>query len=286
MKPSYYNVALALLGLFALVLPFTGKVHDGRKVWYKGFTNRGWALIIAGFLGVISSYLKDELTDEIERGKDHIRLTKANNDKFENARTLSQSNANIIKSFTSALAIYGLKYDSSERNIKKILFSGSKKTQYTDSEKPELLLTSLTSIVNGNKRDFECELNARNSEAQNIDVVLAIADSINGKLRLMTSKVRIIGKGSNLSTGEGLKMGFHENFAGLAPDKDYFFMLYGTFTNRHKKQFSVRKYYVYDYKFNALSQANEPYFSLQKRFFDKMIPTNEISQKEVFKKNI
>ena len=65
MRPYFYNVILGLLALVVLLLPFTGKVHDGRyKGWIKGFTKRGGIVCIAFLASIGVNYLKDLQADK------------------------------------------------------------------------------------------------------------------------------------------------------------------------------------------------------------------------------
>ena len=139
MKQYFFNTILAILGFLIVIVPFTGKVHDGRRKWFKGFTYKGWIICIAFLLSVIVGYFKDLQADaEISNKDNQQKIDKRKDDSIARRRN-DESNAKIVRTFTLALVHYGLKYDSAEEVIKKLVKDSSKReTKIYYGNHPEL----------------------------------------------------------------------------------------------------------------------------------------------------
>ncbi|NHA06977.1 hypothetical protein G7092_24470 [Mucilaginibacter sp. HC2] len=172
MKPYIYNLILAILAGTALIVPFTGKVHDARNKWYRKFTFRGWILFSAVVGSVIVTFLKDDHADRIEIAKNKLAETeKRKNDSI--ARKINnESNASIVTAFTNALAKHGLKYDSVEKVIQKLVKDSiNKKTIIVSTIKPDIDINETRYL--GYKNDslsFSFQLVCKEAAAEEVNI--------------------------------------------------------------------------------------------------------------------
>jgi len=130
MKPYLFNTILGILGFIMVILPFTGKIHDGRRRWLRGLTTRGWIICMAFFATIIVTYLKDLQADKDEASKIQQAEIDKHKDDSISRRWNDERNAETVRAFTLTLAKYGMKYDSAENVIKKI-------TQHPSKNKPK-----------------------------------------------------------------------------------------------------------------------------------------------------
>lgn len=137
MKLYFFNTILGILAFIVLILPFTGKVHDSRRKWLKGFTIRGWVVCVAFIASIVVNYLKDLQGDINDAQKIQVVKNEKKQDSAIARKNTDESNAKIITTFTTALAKYGLKYDSSQKVIKKLVLDSSKKIYYNEV-KPDI----------------------------------------------------------------------------------------------------------------------------------------------------
>jgi len=169
MKPYFFNTILGILGFIIVILPFTGKVHDGRRTWLRGFTTRGWIICIAFLATLIVTYLKDLQADKVDKIKAYqIKIDKIKADSISRKRN-DESNAKIVNAFTSALAKYGYKYDSAENVIKKIVRDSSKK-QIIYGNSPELSMKSIQLKHNNDSLFFDLTLTSIQAASYQINL--------------------------------------------------------------------------------------------------------------------
>lgn len=116
---SDYNSILLVLGSATVIIPFTGKVYDGRRKWYKRFTVKGWIVIITFILSLTCSIAKDRETQNEEDLKVGIAKIEKRKDDSISRLANENSTAKVIGTFTTSLARYGLKYDSTTNEIQK-----------------------------------------------------------------------------------------------------------------------------------------------------------------------
>jgi hypothetical protein len=127
MKPYLFNIILGFLALIVLLFPFTGKVHDGRFRWFRGFTIKGWIVLAAFIASIAVNYFKDQQADKDDSEKLRLaKIEKRQDDSISRKRNY-ESNAKIVTTFAEALAKHGLKYDSAEKAIQKLVQDSSKK---------------------------------------------------------------------------------------------------------------------------------------------------------------
>lgn len=121
MGSSIYNIILGFLALFILIVPFTGKVYDGMYKALKGLTIRGWLVTVAFLFSILFNYFKDRQVEKEDAKKSKIaKVETARLDSLARKK-MDESNKMIINTFTRALAIHGLKYDSVEKVIQKMI---------------------------------------------------------------------------------------------------------------------------------------------------------------------
>lgn len=131
MNPTIYSILLAGLAGIALILPFTGKVYDGRLKLLRRFLWRGWVLICAVGASVLLSYLKDLSVEAENKNTQETRDSLANiNQDRRDSLTLAN--------FGEGLAKYALKYDSVSKEVTKIIKDSVKKVIVQNESEPEI----------------------------------------------------------------------------------------------------------------------------------------------------
>ncbi|WP_316811344.1 hypothetical protein [Pedobacter heparinus] len=122
MEPALFNIILGGLALVILILPFTGKFHDGRRKWFKGFTTIGWIVFTAFLLTILVTYLKDLQSVK----EDKLRLEAAKKDlEVRDSISRDREEKNNLEVIT-ALAKYNLDYDSKQKAIIKLIRDSAK----------------------------------------------------------------------------------------------------------------------------------------------------------------
>jgi len=144
MRPYFFNTILGVLAFVVLILPFTGKVHDGKSKWFRGFTVRGWLVCAAFLLSILVNYLKDLQSEKEDLAKASATNVEKRKDDSIARRRNDESSAKIVNTFTEALARHGLMYDSAEKIIQRLVKDSAKRIiKNTFGNHPELAVNNI-----------------------------------------------------------------------------------------------------------------------------------------------
>jgi hypothetical protein len=131
--------------------------------------------VCAAFLAsVVVNYLKDlqSAKNEVQKEK-KIKIEKRKDDSIAVNRQ-DESNEKIVTTFTSALAKYGLKYDSAQKIIQKLVRDSSRK-QIIYGNHPELSVSNIELLKKtADSIDFRISFVTKQSEACHTTVKISI----------------------------------------------------------------------------------------------------------------
>ncbi|MDB5143901.1 MAG: hypothetical protein JWQ66_2614 [Mucilaginibacter sp.] len=130
------GICAATIGILAFANEFPDKKYLEK---IKTLPFKLIVFLIATIIGVCATIKKNSLSDEEKLAeKLNSKLEQHQND-LANRKLTDQSNAKIVNTFTSALAKYNFKYDSSQKTIIKLVRDSAKKeTKITYVSHPEL----------------------------------------------------------------------------------------------------------------------------------------------------
>lgn len=269
MKQSLYNLILTVLAGIALIIPFTGKVHDGRNKWFKGFTYRGWILVFAVVGSVIATYFKDAQAEKDDTIKtDKVKREQVSRDSI-NRKFTDESNAKIVTTFTIALGKYGLKYDSSEKIIQKLVKDSAKTKETKVYENlPDISICGI-SIVN-DKNDFSefqidicCKYALAIVEYANVK----IASEANGNLQIVNRAVRPIPNGMPFRADKKLTY-FLKVTEHPSEYNFFYFLLDGKYKDSAGTNHLLHDLIAYDVKANKIGVPLNGNYSRILSYFD------------------
>jgi len=270
MKPYLFNAILGFLALIVLLLPFTGKVHDGRFRWFKGFTIRGWIVLAAFIASITVNYFKDLQADKDDIEKNRIvKIEKRQDDSIARKRN-DESNAKIVTTFTDALAKHGLKYDSVEKIIQKLVKDSLRKeTKVVRSDEPNLDICNIQQgPFHSDTTELLLSLCATKSTVYNIQLKVYQAYELENKFFLVNGVPDFYAHNGTLAVDK--KFIGSINFIKLDHRVRYMeFLFIGTYTNEDNKIFHLRTIYNYDFIKKTWGMENEPYYSNAVTFFHK-----------------
>jgi hypothetical protein len=272
MKPYLYNLILTVLAGVALIVPFTGKVHDGRFKWFKRLTARGWILLVAVLGSVIITFLKDIQSDKDDANKVAVTKNEKRRDDSISRKRNDESNASIVNSFTNALAKNGLKFDSAENVIKKIVKDSTKKVIHNlYGNHPELSVKNIE--IKTHKNDslvFTISIYTKQAATYhtmlNIYTVLELEDKSYYLIpdnRVLTISDLMI----PLDATFGIPKGFRGEGARLKKGT-FFFIFSGSYFDADSKKFPFKTICSYTLESNQFGSIMEPENTQLKNFLD------------------
>ena len=239
-----------------VIIPLKGKLSDNRTKFPKNFTKLGWFLISCCVVTTICTIIFFILTDrEEEKGKlilstqlqqrDSIHQQKIIEAGKSYTAKLDSSNKNTIE----ALAKYGLKYDTAQKRIEKLVSDSSKRN---------------ITIIQGNDPVFgicsDKGIRIQEKHGDTLDLVFSYCykySPANLKLSLYTvgaigGQFILIGKMNNyFSKKNGLEIdgAFEDQLTVINGSKSskLFFYITGTYTKQgNSKVINIDEVYSYD----------------------------------------
>jgi hypothetical protein len=122
------TVIIAIMQTFIVTIPLKGKLSDNRHKFPKNFTKLGWMLITCCIVTMACTILVFIVTGkEEEKSKLTLSNQLKERDSLHQQRIIEAGNRYIGKLDSSdkktieALAKYGLKYDTAEKRIEKLV---------------------------------------------------------------------------------------------------------------------------------------------------------------------
>lgn len=113
----FLTFLIGFLQLFIVVIPLNGKLADNRKPFLKKYTSRGKLLIACCILTLILTTIVFRISDAEE--KEATQLLKQQLSYSDSLHRIQIKETGLT--FVEALAKYGLKYDSSQKIIEKLV---------------------------------------------------------------------------------------------------------------------------------------------------------------------
>jgi hypothetical protein len=263
------DIILGICGATIGFLAFSNEFPD--KKYYGTIKSLEFKLIVfvlATFVGVWATLKKNSLAD-IEKANEKLNSQKEQRKNDSANRILTdQSNTKIIQTFTSALAEYGLKYDSSERVVLKAVRDSSKKVvEKTSPINPSLDICNIKkdSVENGITK-FLLSLCASKSTAYNINLKLYEAVVVDEQYFLVGGPNEFYPKNGTLAVDKTFTWG--SNFVNLSNQTSRIeFLFIGSYTNENKKPFPLNLMYEYDFNDKKWGMDTEPNYSKTVDFF-------------------
>lgn len=260
MKSSEYNILIGVLSGVVLVIPFTGKVWDGRRTIYNRIQFRGWVLIGFFLSMVIVTYLKDAKVEDDETEKDK---------QLDKVRQQSDS---IIKSnqfaVIESLANYNLTLDRKTNSIIKIVRDSARRiVNINSSILPSLSINKITlEKVNYPDHLFQIELICSNNNAYNINLKLCTI-SEGSKGYVYNKHVPFYISGGDLNSGAKTTSGVHVEIKDKTSTKIHF-LVEGNYSNLEGKVIPLKQLLYYDLSINkGMMLLSEPEHSKMMKFF-------------------
>jgi hypothetical protein len=231
MKPSTYNLLLGFFALIVLIVPFTGKLYDGRDRWYKRLKFRGWLVCVAFLVSIYVNYDKDLQSDKDEQAKADTADFKRN-----------ESNALLTKTFVTTLAQYGLKYDSTQKIITKQIQESAKKGNKIN---PELSICNIVQDTATNEyQHIQVTMCSHQATAYNLKIKIYKVIEVDNKFIYIKSPeigftiVDLIE--ANKDVTAGIRIINNPQISKI------YLLAIGTYTNISKEKFKYREFLLYD----------------------------------------
>ncbi len=265
MKPYLCNVILGILTSIIVIIPFTGKVHDGRKRWHKRFTFRGWVVVLVFTASIGVNYYKDLQIDKDEAAKIKTAKKEKEHDDSVSRKLNDESNAKIVTSFTDALAKNGLKYDSAEKVIKKLVRDSAKKVVKIGNE-PNLMISAIRLLKSENNvYYFNNTITSQNATSEHIYIKqYIVVEEKKDSLFLIQGPGDFFAKDGSLDNNQPFS--YNVNLTSNNPQVFYFLFI-GKYKDIDGRKLKMNKIYTYDFKLNAFGFPLEPSYSRVRLFF-------------------
>ena len=268
---SLYNIILGFLALFVLLVPFTGKVYDGRYRAIKGLTIRGWLVAVAFLFSILFNYFKDRQVIKEDAKKSRIaEVEKERADSLAKER-MNESNKMIINTFTHALATHGLKYDSVEKVIQKMIKDSSKKeTNIIYGNHPELVVDKIELYdANDKSLHFKISYISHYSTSYHVNIKVYAMVIIKGKKYLVDNFQDVYL--SDAIIPQDKKLEFTRQLDGkndkLTDDAVFYFLFKGNFSDLKGRIFSFKTIDSYSLDSKLFGSSNEPTTNVVISFF-------------------
>ncbi|RZL54977.1 MAG: hypothetical protein EOO93_19605 [Pedobacter sp.] len=277
MKPSLYNLIIGFFALIVLIVPFFGKTYDKRRKWFTKIRPKGWIIISAFIATVIFTYLKDASVEDLEIQKEMIvQKEKKSSDSLSRIQN-DESNTKTINTFTKALAVYGLKYDSTEKVIAKLVKDSSKTSTTNNYTDPSLTIQiELVEKIDFNNR-FQFTTICNDATATSINLkCYYITEFTEKHMSGIRLGFRVIPKKSELPNGSAFKSDVILNESREV--LKYYFFITGTYKSINDKTIFMNRLYSYEVENKRFGMPYEPKHSRILELFNGY----ENSEKDLF----
>jgi hypothetical protein len=269
MKPSLFNLILTVLAGIVLIVPFTGKVYDGRSKWFKRFTIRGWILCAAVIGSIIVNYYKDEQVETDDLIKADIVKKEKKTDKAMSDKKTNESNAKIVSAFTTALAQYGLKYDSTQKVIQTLVRDSTKKEVKVVNAQPNINVCGISLVNKGTDScKFKIEICCKYAPSLKTYMKMNIAlEKNDGSMFLCKVSNQFYLHGSGIPADKKLTY-FIDIPDILHETARFYFLLLGKYEGENGYKHILNDYTMYDLSKNGYGIPYEPHFSKGLNYFN------------------
>lgn len=273
-------VAIAIFALFSAILSNNAKFFDKKYKGFKRVTKKGYKIMSLNFFIIIFTIGQYYYTDYQNKKKDkdlrnaysesverilksqdlNTQQLKYNYDTtaFSLKNKYDTSTIDIIK----ALAVYGLKYDSSQKIIEKL----SKISSVPD---PVIQLKPGNEIAwDSSANHYELNFISSDAASGNFDIKNYALIEFNGDIFKYIPVSTVISKSTKLSKDEILQSGFTYKI----PFKYLFIRLKGKYSNYDdSKSYPIDEIYQYDYAKKITSTLRNDFELWIRQKFDSYI---------------
>ncbi|MFN4249294.1 MAG: hypothetical protein ACK4EY_16320 [Flavipsychrobacter sp.] len=238
------TIAIAVLQAFILIIPISGKLSDNRRNFPNNYTKRGWFLIACSVttIGLIWWIFSITENEEIT-ARNNLNSQLANRDSV-NSRKLDSSNRNTVK----LLAEYGLKVDSANKVLVKVIRDSSKRVVI---ENIDPVLSVCDIHLTGNVLDTItikitfCSNDASSSDYKILTHIIATDSFTNNSKLVYISRKYFLEPVSRISSNNNFYNLF--DFYNRSEFSLLYFYVTGTYSNGdNSKQYSINDVYYID----------------------------------------
>jgi len=231
------TIIIAIMQALIVIIPLKGKLSDNRSKFPRNFTKLGYSLIVFCIITIICTILLFTTSEQEQKNTQKLLQTELKNRDSINQNKIDAANEKYIfkldssdKNTIKLLAQYGLKYDSSEKRIEKLVTdSANKHITIINSEDPIFNLCDVE-VVNKNTDSitFKLIFCSRDATSYNIDFKLDFFSKIGrgDEYFYIYRNLKILPPNTNINKDkfQSIEMGI-KNFNTSA----YFFHLRGTY---------------------------------------------------------
>jgi hypothetical protein len=252
----FLTIAIAILQAFIVIIPLKGKLSDNRRKFPYNFTWKGYFLITSCILTIICTVFvllmadKDEelsrinLTSQL-RVRDSIYQNQIREAATKYEDKLDRSDKNIIE----LLAKYGLRYDSAQKAIAKLVKdSSTKKITIIQENNPTISLCIDKGIKVLKNQNDSLQLQfwfCYTHSPANISFDLRTLIVSNGKWEEVGNRINLVNRKESLDIDGSLEG--NRLFISNSPYSKFYFYLIGNYTNKNGTQsFRHNDAFVYD----------------------------------------
>ncbi|MDP3468330.1 MAG: hypothetical protein Q8S11_08345 [Daejeonella sp.] len=242
MTPAEYNLLIGLLSAVVLVLPFTGKVYDGRRRIINRIQVKGWIIIICFFSALLVTYLKD-VDAELEENRKELLIQQG---QAKSDSIVKSGRLEVIKE----LAKYNLGLENKQNTVIKLIRDSAKRiVNINSSVLPSLSINKITlEKVSYPDHLYQIELICTNNNAYKINLKLStISEGSNGYV--YNKRVPFYSSGGSLNSGAIATSGVHVEIKDKTSTKIHF-LIEGTYRNLEGKVIPVLELLYYDLTLN------------------------------------
>jgi len=284
MSNTILNILIGISASIIGILAFADEIAKFEILRFiKSLRFKIIIFLIASILGVWASVKKDsnaDLQNKIEKNKAIIEQLRR--DSINRVYT-NESNSKIVLSFTEGLAKYGLKFDTVQHRIEKLVRDSTKRN-VTIVENPELSLCPIDGLYDIFYRTDTLffKLNFCSAKAisivDSLKVTILVADGdINvfmpKSLKIVNQDILIEDNGGQIESNS--KTGIQLHFPHAPIGNMVYVKVYGTYKNQDRsKTMSIDVLYGFDIKNNQYGSATP----IPNRFIRDFLRKNKIQK--------
>jgi len=255
MSSLIYTCIIITAGAITVVLQFkSNKLQKTNVKWYRRPTRSGWAMIIFSIIVAAFSIAKDfEADKKADRDKFVTDSTKKSVDSI-NIEINKSNTKETITSFTTALAKFGLRYDSTNKSIKVFLKDSINKANLPD---PVLTLIGVSHTLKAvDTLLLTLKFLSQKSVSYGVNMKAYSFMRLNGKLVYIGTPDKPLF--SNIEVGERTYALPDLWYNGVSKDPAIMVALIGSYYSKSRVRISFRTMMYYDYRTEFFGEVINP----------------------------
>ena len=248
---------IGILQSLITIIPTKGKVSDNRNRFYK-FTNLGWKLVLCIIISLTCTFILFCITEEESNRKEKLHETKELQASKDYSKLLDSTNKKNLIIYTEVLAKYGLKYDSSQNIIAKLVKDSTKKVvTIINGEDPVLMLCSgigIDDVYNRSDTLFlKINLCSDKSTSKVIELKVTTLGSMSDYRDISQNDFKLLGKDKIIQKNSYIESnsisGIEMNYSPVPIFNMIYIRIYGSFSKvDNSKTTLIDRIYGYDLK--------------------------------------